>query len=125
MVFSISLLIICIIGAGLGQVLLKVGVNHLGNIEGFGDFFQFQTLIKIATNPYIITALIGYALLSLLWLGAMVNLNVSFLFPLLSLSYLVTAVAAWLLLKEGVSPLHWIGICLIIGGCALITISKA
>lgn len=124
MAFSITLVIICIIGAGLGQVLLKAGISQLGNISDFSSFFQLQTLLKIITNSYIITAFIFYGLIVLLWLGAISNFNVSFLFPLSSLTYLVTAFAAWLILKETISPLHWIGICLIIGGCVLIAISK-
>lgn len=125
MAFSITLVIICIIGAGLGQLLLKAGVNQLGNISDFSSFFQLQTLLKIITSPYIITAFICYGLIVLLWLGAMSNLSVSFLFPLSSLAYLVTAFAAWLILKETVSPLHWVGICLIVGGCILIAVNKA
>ena len=125
MLFSIIMVAICIIGAGLGQVLLKTGVNQLGNVTGFSDFFQMRTFLKIITNPYIIIAFACYVLIVFLWLGAMANMNISFLFPLSSLAYLVTAIAAWLLLKEAVSPLHWIGIGLIIGGCILIAVSKA
>jgi drug/metabolite transporter (DMT)-like permease len=125
MMFSITMVIICIIGAGFGQVLLKMGISQLDSINSFNDFFQAQTLFKILTNLYIITAFICYAIIVMLWLGAMSNLNVSFLFPLSSLAYLVTALAAWLLLKETVSAMHWLGICLIIGGCVFIALSKA
>ena len=125
MAFSIILVIICIIGAGLGQILLKIGMNHFGSVTSFSDFFQVQTLFKIITNPHILSAFIVYVLIVTLWLGAMSNLNVSFLFPLSSLAYLVTAFAAWLLLKETISAIHWAGICLIIGGCALIALSKS
>jgi len=125
MMFSITMVIICIIGAGFGQVLLKMGISQLDSINSFNDFFHAQTLFKILTNLYIITAFICYAIIVMLWLGAMSNLNVSFLFPLSSLAYLVTALAAWLLLKETVSAMHWLGICLIIGGCVFIALSKA
>lgn len=125
MIFSIILVVICIIGAGFGQILLKLGMGQIGKITSFDEFFQWGTLIKIFTNPYILAAFIGYVLIVLLWLGAMSNMNVSFLFPLASLSYLVTAVAAWLLLKENISAMHWAGICLVIGGCVMIAFSKA
>lgn len=125
MIFSITLVIICIIGAGFGQILLKIGMGQVGSITSFNEFFQWGTLIKILTNPYILAAFAGYVLIVTLWLGAMSNMNVSILFPLASLSYVVTALAAWLLLRENISSMHWAGICLVIGGCVMIAFSKA
>jgi len=124
MIFSTTLVIVCIIGAGIGQVLLKIGISQVDSIKSFHDFFQSQTLFKIVTNPYVITALICYGILAILWLGAMSSFNISFLFPLLGLAYLVTALVAWLFLKETINTMHWVGIGLIICGSVFIALSK-
>jgi drug/metabolite transporter (DMT)-like permease len=55
-----------------------------------------------------------------LWLGALSTLDVSFMYPLLSLAYVVTAVFAIIYLGEIVTLSRWAGISLVVIGCVLI-----
>jgi multidrug transporter EmrE-like cation transporter len=122
--FPIFLVVLCVIGAGLGQVLLKIGVGQLPPVGGFSDFVRVGTFVKMLTNPYILAAFVSYFFMVIFWLGALSRLNVSFLFPFSSLAYLVTAFAAMLLLKEHINAAHWFGLGLIISGCLLVALSK-
>lgn len=122
--FAIILVCICILGATSGQILMKLGINQLDSIKDIKQLFNIVTLFKIFTSPYIIAGLLCYAIPGILWLGAMSTLNISFMYPLLSLGYLTTALAASIFLKEGITPIHWIGIFLIVVGCSLVASTK-
>jgi len=122
--FALILVMVCILGATAGQILLKMGIGQVDRISDIKTLFNIVTLTKIFTNPYIILGLLSYGISAILWLGAMSSLNVSFMYPLLSLAYVLTAVAAWLFLKESVPLVHWIGIILIVSGCAFITSTR-
>ena len=122
--FAIILVTICILGNSIGQILMKLGMGQLNSIRNINELINFATLFKIFTNPYIILGLLCYVVSAILWLGAMSTLNVSFMYPLLSLAYVLTAIAAWVFLKENITLMHWIGIILVISGCAFIASTK-
>jgi drug/metabolite transporter (DMT)-like permease len=93
----------------------------LGRINGIGDLLQVKTVWDIFTNKYIILGIILYAMSVFLWLGAMSTLDVSFMYPLLSLGYIVTAILALVFIGENITLLRWAGIVVIIAGCFMIT----
>ena len=118
--FALVLVTICVIGASLGQILLKQGMIQVGEIHNLRQLFSLQILNKVFTNRYVILGLVLYGIISILWLGAMSTLNVSYMYPLLSLAYVVTALIAMFFLKENVTLSQWAGILLVVGGCFLI-----
>ena len=122
--FAIILVTVCILGNSIGQILMKLGIGQLNSISNINELINFATLFKIFTNLFIILGLLCYVVSAILWLGAMSTLNVSFMYPLLSLAYVLTAVAAWLFLKESITLMHWIGIILVVSGCAFIASTK-
>ncbi|HWQ19578.1 MAG TPA: EamA family transporter [Methanotrichaceae archaeon] len=119
--FALGLLIICIVFGALGQISMKNGMNHMDKIDGIKDLFSLSTVAGIMTNQYVVLGLLLYSLSAFLWLGALSTLDVSFMYPLLSLAYVVTAGMAYLYLGESVSLFRWAGIVLVIAGCVLIT----
>jgi drug/metabolite transporter (DMT)-like permease len=118
--FAIILVVICIIGAALGQIVLKSGMGQIGEINSMRQLFNIGTLVRIFTNVRILAGLFCYGIAAILWLGAMSTLNISFIYPLLSLSYVITALIALIFLKENITLSHWIGIIMVVGGCLLI-----
>ncbi|MEA1907777.1 MAG: EamA family transporter, partial [Euryarchaeota archaeon] len=46
--------------------------------------------------------------------------DVSFVYPLLSLGYVITAILAFVFLKETITMERWCGIFLVVVGCCLI-----
>ncbi len=118
--FALLLVLLCIFGAAMGQILMKSGVNQVGEIKSMGQLFNLDTLSRIFTNPRIIAGILCYGIALVLWLGAMSTLNVSFIYPLMSLAYVLTAIFALIYLKESITILHWIGIAFVVVGCFLI-----
>ncbi len=118
--FALTLVFISIFFAAMGQIVMKSGMSQVGEIGSVGQFFNLGTLFHIFTNPRVLIGIFLYAMALVLWLGALSTLNVSFMYPLMSLAYVVTAIAAFIFLKENITLLHWVGIFLVMGGCFLI-----
>jgi hypothetical protein len=72
-------------------------------------------------NPHILLGVLFEALFFIALLMLMSRADVSFVWPLTSLSFVVTTIAAKIYLHEEVSTLRWSGVCLIMMGAALIT----
>jgi drug/metabolite transporter (DMT)-like permease len=118
--FAIVLVALSILLGACGQILMKHGMNQVGEINGFSQLISPLTLLKVITNWAVVLGVVLYAGTLLLWLGAMSTMNVSFMYPLISLGYIVTAALAFIFLKENVTLLRWAGIAVIIAGCFLI-----
>lgn len=118
--FALILVLFCIFGSAMGQTLMKSGMSQVGEVKSMGQLFNLDTLSRIFTNPRVITGMLCYAIALILWLGAMSTLNISFMYPLLSLAYVLTAIFALIYLKESITVSHWIGIACIVVGCFLI-----
>ncbi|VVB63578.1 4-amino-4-deoxy-L-arabinose-phosphoundecaprenol flippase subunit ArnF [uncultured archaeon] len=119
--FALTLVLICVLAGAAGQIFWKEGMSNLGRINGIGDLLQVKTVWDIFTNKYIILGIFLYAISVFLWLGAMSTLDISFMYPLLSLGYIVTAILAFVFLSENITLLRWAGIVVIIAGCFMIT----
>jgi drug/metabolite transporter (DMT)-like permease len=102
------------------QILMKSGTNAIGHFE-----FSIENIWpigwKLATEWHIVTALFCYALSVVVWILALSRVPVSIAFPLLSMAYIVTAVAAWYLLGEALSLTKLVGIGVIILGVIIIS----
>ena len=118
--FALTLVSICILFGAIGQIAMKSGMNQVGEIGGVGQLFNLGTLFHIFTNPRVLTGILLYAISLVLWLGALSTLDVSFMYPFISLAYVVVAIVAFIFLKENITVLRWVGIILVVGGCFLI-----
>jgi hypothetical protein len=76
------------------------------------------------SNAHIVLGVFFEALFFVGLLMLMSKADVSFLWPLTSLSFVVTTIAAKIYLHEQVSAVRWSGVCLIMMGAALITWSE-
>jgi drug/metabolite transporter (DMT)-like permease len=102
------------------QILMKAGTNAVGHF-GFSMENIVPIGLKLATEWHIVTALFCYALSVVIWVLALSRVPVSIAFPMLSMAYIVTAVAAWFLLGEVLSMTKLIGIGVIILGVIIIS----
>lgn len=117
---SFGLIFIGVMLNAAAQILMKAGTNSIGYFE-----FSMANIVpigwKLATEWHIVVALICYALSVIIWILALSRLPVSIAFPLLSMAYIVTAVAAWYLLGEALSLTKVVGIVVIILGVIIIS----
>jgi drug/metabolite transporter (DMT)-like permease len=109
---------ICVFAGAAGQILWNMAFS-MKEINDIKDLIQVRTIFNLFTDKYIFLGLIFYVVALILWLGAMSTLDVSFMYPMLSLGYVVTAVFAFIFLGEHVSLIRWLGIALVVVGCFL------
>ena len=118
--FAIGLLVVCILFGAFGQIFMKAGMNQLDKIDDMAQLLDPDTAMSILKNKYVIGGLLLYAISAFLWLGALSTLDVSFMYPMLSLAYVITAILAFVSLGENITVVRWAGIVLVVAGCFLI-----
>ncbi len=118
---SIVLVFIGISIAVIGQLLLKTGMNQVGRI-GVGSFDNVGGLVvRVGTNPYVLTGMVMYIVSSALWLIVLSREELSFVYPLIGTSYLLVVLFAKLYFHEPVSWVRWAGVSLISLGVIFVT----
>ena len=117
---SFSLLMTGVLLNAGAQLLLKAGTNSVGVFE-----FSRDNIVpvgwKLATEPHIVGGLACYVVSVVVWVIALSRVEVSVAYPLLSVGYVVNAIAAWYLFGEAVTPMRLAGIGIIIIGVCLVT----
>lgn len=102
------------------QLLLKAGTNAIGHIEFSGNGL-WTAAPKLLFEVHILAGLACYAISVVVWIGALSRTPVSVAYPMLSIGYIVNALAAWYLFSEALTPARVAGIAVIIVGVVLIT----
>jgi multidrug transporter EmrE-like cation transporter len=101
------------------QLLLKAGTNRVGEFA-----FAFDNLVpvgsRLASSPFILGGLACYVVSVMVWILALSRVPVSVAYPMLSVGYIVNAVAAWMLFGESLTAQKLIGIGFIIVGVFLV-----
>ena len=99
----------------IAQLLLKAGTNAVGHFA-----FERGNILpvgwQLATEPHIFAGLACYVVSVVVWILALSRVEVSIAYPMLSIGYVVNAMAAWYLFGEAVSPMRLFGIAIIIVG---------
>ena len=98
-----------------GQVLLKLAMAKSGPFSWSWSFFRNQL-----TNWWFLGCGVSFGVATVLWLYILKHFPFSVAYPLSCLSYVFGVVAAMLIFKEHVVWTQWIGVMLIMAGCALI-----
>ena len=119
-IFALTLVLICIFAGAIGQICFKHGMWNIHKINGIEYLLKFKTIFEVITNKYVILGVFLYGFSFILWLGALSTLDVSFMYPLLSLCYVITAILAFVFLKENITLFRWSGIALVVIGCFII-----
>jgi multidrug transporter EmrE-like cation transporter len=91
------------------QLLLKAGTNTLGVLTLTREQW-LHTGYAVASNPHIVAGIALYVVSVGVWIGALSRVEVSVAYPMLSIGYVVNALAAWYLFGEAVTMQRWLGI---------------
>lgn len=116
---SFGLILTGVLLNALAQLLLKAGTNSIGHFE-FSTNAIVPIGLRIVTSPPILGGLACYAISVVVWILALSRVPVSQAYPLLSIGYVVNALAAWWLFGESLGTNKWAGISLIIAGVILV-----
>ena len=101
------------------QLLLKGGTNRLGVITLTTGNWPAM-LWRMATEGFFVAGIACYVVSVFVWILGLSRVPVSIAYPMLSLGYVVNAIAAHYLLGEAVTAQRWLGIGFIIVGVYLV-----
>ena len=101
------------------QLLLKAGTNVLGVITLTRDNWSGE-FSRMAVEPHFIGGVACYGVSLIVWILGLSRVPVSIAYPILSLGYVINAVAAHYLLGESVTLSRWLGIGFIVLGVWLV-----
>ena len=120
----IIILIVGLICEAAGIVVLKQGIDAICKGRDVTLVNIVPIVLKGATNLRIIFGVALEAVFFACLLYMMSQKEISFVWPLTSLSFVMTTLAAVFYLHEHVSGTRWAGVALIMIGAALITWSE-
>jgi len=116
----VLILISVMLSAG-GQLSMKNGVSSLGKL-GVSDIIAPAMMFKVISNPMIILGVFLYGVASIFWLAILSRAELSYAYPMIAISYVVTSVIAWVLFKENLTLIRFLGIIMIIAGVYVISL---
>jgi|SRR5579871_3783374 len=122
-----KLLIVLIIGLlfeAVGVVYLNKGLKQIGEVQKISATEIGRIIKRGATNSNILLGVLFEAIFFGVLLYLMSQGNVSFVWPLTSLGFVLTTIAAKFVLNEEVSLLRWGGVMLIVLGAGIITYTE-
>lgn len=104
----------------MGQILLFSMILLIGNvswkmgiikINGFmmGDKSLLQNLVAVASSPWMWLGGVFYVLGTLVWFYIISRHDLSYVYPMVSISYILTAVAGVIIFKEQIPPIRMVG----------------
>ena len=108
----------------IGVVLLSKGLKQIGELHSYTAVEIGRLIGRGVANPWI---LLGTALETAFFVMLLILLkrnDVSLIWPLTSLGFVLTALAAKFINHETISPLRWAGVVLIVMGAGLVAWSE-
>jgi len=110
------LTLVVVLANVLGNFLMSWGLKHRGAALG-ASVLEYLTVLL---NPWVAAG----ACVLIVWLLSRMALlswaDLSFVLPVTSIGYVLTAIVGWTLLGEHIGPGRWAGTLLIMGGTALV-----
>jgi multidrug transporter EmrE-like cation transporter len=110
---ALSIALLSVLLNAAAQLFLKAGTNIIGTVS-FGDANTFTTLLNIARVPWFWAGFACYGISLFTWIATLSRLPVSVAYPLVSVGYVVNAVAAWWLFGESLTVQKLLGVGFII-----------
>jgi multidrug transporter EmrE-like cation transporter len=117
MIFMLILLGVLLNAAA--QLLLKAGMTQIGHFE-FSLANAMPIGMRVMGNIPIISGLTLYVVSVGVWLLVLSRVPVSYAYPMLSIGYIVNAIAAYYLFGEPLTSMRMLGIFIIISGVYLV-----
>jgi multidrug transporter EmrE-like cation transporter len=116
---SLSLIMTGVLLNAAAQLLLKAGTNAVGRFE-FSMANLLPVGMKLAFEPHIMGGLACYVVSVVVWIMGLSRVPVSIAYPMLSVGYILNAVAAWYLFGESMTAQKLVGIAFIVLGVFLV-----
>ena len=119
MLKNLLLIVFTVLVNTTGQFVIKTGVNRIGAISLRDNFFG--TIFKALTSWIIISGFGLYFISAIIWIIILSRAELSWAFPILSLSYVITVLVSPILLNESFSTQRLIGTLVICLGVYIVS----
>lgn len=116
----LTLIFISVTISAFAQITLKHGMSSAAVQQGIASG-GLQTVVAVASNIYVWSGLMLYALGAVLWLGVLAKVDVSIAYPFVGFGFILTALFGVFLLGEAFSLIRFVGTCLVVLGILLVT----
>ena len=117
---AFSLIITGVLLNAVAQLALKASVNDMRAIS-VGLNTAIPVFTRLAAEPWLWVGLTCYGISVIVWILALSRVDVTIAYPMLSIGYVVNAMAAWALLGEALTGQRVLGIGIIIIGVVVLT----
>ena len=114
-----ALIMLAVVFNTAAQLFLKVGMERIGEFV-FSWSNAVPVFLQIIVNPWIVSGTAIYVGSMAVWLLVLSRAPVSMAYPMSSIGYVTSAIAAYYLLSENLSPIRILGILVIIVGVFMI-----
>lgn len=120
----ILVLVVGLVLEAVGVVLLSHGLHEIGELKRVSAAEIMRLVGRGATNRYILLGVAFEAAFFGILLYLLSQKDVSLIWPLTSLGFVITALAAHFIRHEHISALRWSGVLLIVLGAGLVAWSE-
>ena len=114
-------MLIALVFEAIGVVFLSAGLKQIGEPKTMNAAEIASLITRGATNKNILMGVFFEAIFFGFLLYMLSQKDVSIVWPLTALGFVITSLAARIFLKEQISSVRWAGICLIVLGAGLVT----
>ena len=120
----ICILLIALVFEAVGVVFLSKGLKEIGEVNRITLSEVAGVIGRGARNPNLLLGVVFEAIFFGALLYLLSHRDVSLIWPLTSLGFVITALSARLFLNEQVNWVRWCGVILIVIGAGLVTWSE-
>ncbi len=120
----IIILLIALVFEAVGVVWLSLGLKQIGPVQSVSGAEIARVVGRAITNRDFLLGVLFETIFFVLLLTLLKNWDVSLVWPLTSLGFVITTLAAKYLRHEEVTGLRWSGVLLIMMGAALVAWSE-
>ncbi|MBI1730867.1 EamA family transporter [Candidatus Acetothermia bacterium] len=111
---------LAVVFTAISQISMKRGMNEIGSLPG-----ELQLVLpylgKILQNLNVLSGILFGLIAAISWLSALPKVQLSYAYPILSLTFVLVALLSALVFKEEISLMQWLGIAVIIFGIYLVS----
>jgi drug/metabolite transporter (DMT)-like permease len=108
--------------ASAAHLVIKLGLVTAGRT--LSSATGLDRITQTLCQPEVVGGLAIYGLGTVLWISAVARRNISFLYPLTALNYVIVSVGGKIWFGETISPARWTGIAIVVVGVALLQLSS-
>ena len=120
----ILILLLALVFEATGVVFLSKGLKEVGEVQRLSFAEVARVIGPGARHPHLLLGILLEAIFFAALLYLLSQRDVSLIWPLTSLGFVITAIAARVFLHEHVSGVRWAGVVLIVLGAGLVTWSE-